>query len=217
MNARPSPLLAAAAAVAVTLIGTTAMATERPTYATLATFDGVEIREYPALVVAETTVEGRREEAGNEAFRRLAGYIFGGNRGKKSIAMTAPVTQTPGQKIAMTAPVTQTATAADRWVVQFTMPSTFTLDTLPDPDDDRVTLRVIPARKVAVRAYSGRWADTLYLKELTTLRAALGRAGVTTLGEATWARYDPPWTPWFLRTNEIHLEVDSAPQLSAQR
>lgn len=186
------------------------MATEQPHFKLLKTFDHFEVREYPQLLIAETMVEDRREEAGNQGFRRLAGYIFGGNRGSKSIAMTTPVTQSEGQKIAMTVPVSQTPGAAGRWVIQFTMPSEYTLENLPEPLDDRVKLRAVPPRTVAVHRYTGRWSETLYLRELTSFRAALTKAGLRPRGEATWARYDPPWVPWFLRTNEIQFEVDDA-------
>jgi hypothetical protein len=185
------------------------MATERPTYTVLKQYDAFEIREYPPTIVAETIVEGSRDDASNDGFRRLAGYIFGGNRGAKSIAMTAPVTQTAGQKIEMTAPVTQTATEGKRWVIQFTMPSSFTsVDQLPVPNDATVTLRAIPTRTVAVLKYSGVWSEANYGKHLAILRDGVLKAGLATHGAAMWARYDPPWKPWFLRTNEIQLEVE---------
>ncbi len=184
------------------------MATERPSFKLLERFERFEVREYPQQVVAETTVDAERSQAGAQGFRRLAGYIFGGNRGSKSIAMTAPVSATRGQKIAMTAPVSQTAAAPNRWVIQFTMPSEFTLQALPEPLDERVRLRAIGPRRVAVLRYSGQWSEGLYEKELTGLKDAIAGAGMKVRGEATWARYDPPWTPWFLRTNEIQLELE---------
>lgn len=101
-----------------------------------------EVRDYPALVVAEVTVEGEQKEAASKGFRLLAGYIFGANKKRQRIAMTAPVAQqAAGENIAMTAPVAQTQGAAGTWVVRFTMPSAWTLETLPVPNDARVTLR----------------------------------------------------------------------------
>ena len=130
-----------------TLIGSPALAVEEPKF-TLAIRDGpFEIRDYQAAVVAEVTVTGDRREAASKGFRLLAGYIFGGNRRRQSIAMTAPVAQErTGQKIAMTAPVTQTQ-ANGAWVVRFTMPGAYSRQTLPEPNDPKNQLRAVaPAR-----------------------------------------------------------------------
>jgi hypothetical protein len=187
-----------------------AMATETPKYEVLKRFDGFEVRRYAPSVVAETEVDASRGEAGNQAFGRLANYIFGGNTGSTKIAMTAPVTHS--QRIAMTAPVTQQATDRSTWLVQFSMPSSFTLETLPTPNDTRVTLRAVPERVVAVVRYSGTWSDANYQEHLDALTAGLTKAGLVAVGAPVWARYDPPYTPWFLRTNEIHLELSAAPE-----
>jgi hypothetical protein len=197
-------------ALVVPLWGTHAMATERPAFTVVKAYDSFEVREYPPLLVAQTVVDGDRDEASSAGFRLLAAYIFGGNQGAKSIAMTAPVTQTAGQAIAMTAPVTQTATGAKRWVIQFTMPASFTsLAQLPTPNNSAVTLRALPARKVAVLTYSGVWSEALYGKQLAKLHQGVLEAGLKTSGAAMFARYDPPWKPWFLRTNEIQIEVQT--------
>ncbi|MFZ5439521.1 MAG: SOUL family heme-binding protein [Myxococcota bacterium] len=200
---------ARSAALGLALLGMSAMATEQPKYEVVQRYDDFEVRAYGPVVVAETEVDGEQSEAGNQAFSLLAGYIFGNNQGAKKIAMTAPVAQTPseGTRIAMTAPVTQTSAGSQRWTVQFTMPAAWTLDTLPVPKDARVKLRTQLARRVAVVRYSGTWSQRNYDEHLEQLRAALRREGLEAKGEPTWARYDPPWTPWFLRTNEIHLEV----------
>ncbi|MCU0695398.1 MAG: heme-binding protein [Myxococcaceae bacterium] len=195
--------------VSVLLGSATSMATESPKYEVLKRYDGFEVRRYAAYVVAETEVQAERSEAGNAAFGRLAGYIFGGNSGSTKIAMTAPVTQS--QRIAMTTPVTQQASGPSTWVVQFSMPSAFTLETLPQPKDARVTLRPVPARVVAVVRYSGTWSEANYREHLDALVAGLTKHGLVAKGEPIWARYDPPYTPWFLRTNEIQLELVSAP------
>jgi hypothetical protein len=184
----------------------TAMAIEKPSYRVVERRGDFELREYAPYLVAETVVGGSREEAGNAGFRILAGYIFGKNRGEKKIAMTAPVTQAEPAKIAMTAPVTQ-AGQEGRWIIQFMMPSAFTLETLPEPLDPAISFRVVPARRVAAHTYSGTWSASRYDEHLATLRAALASAGLTAVGEPTWARYDPPFMPWFLRTNEILVEL----------
>jgi hypothetical protein len=185
---------------------TTAMAIEKPSYRVVERREAFEVREYAPYLVAETVVGGSREEAGNAGFRILAGYIFGKNRGEKKIAMTAPVTQAEPAKIAMTAPVAQ-AGEEGRWTIQFMMPSAYTLETLPEPLDAAISFRVVPARRVAAHGYSGTWSTSRYEEHLATLRAALAAAGLATVGEPVWARYDPPFMPWFLRTNEILLEL----------
>lgn len=204
---RRAPLVGA---VLFALVGAPAMAIETPKYEVLKSFDDFEVRRYAPYVVAETRVEGARTDVGNEAFGRLAGYIFGKNRGAKKLSMTAPVTQAPAEssRIAMTAPVTQVAAGGDAYVVQFMMPSEYTLDTLPEPTDSRVTLRELPARTFAVLRYSGTWSHANYREHLAKLRDAMQREGLAPKGEPVWARYDPPFKPWFLRTNEILIEVE---------
>ncbi|MFN0061300.1 MAG: SOUL family heme-binding protein [Myxococcaceae bacterium] len=195
----------------VALWGTHAMAIETPKYDIVRRYADFEVRSYAPIVVAETQVNGERSAVGNEAFSRLAGYIFGKNRASQKIAMTAPVTQEPEKsvRIAMTAPVNQVETSPNSWVVQFTMPSSFTLTTLPKPNDPRVTLREVPARTVAAIRYSGTWSQSNYDKHLAALRGALAREGLVAGSEPIWARYDPPYKPWFMRTNEILIEVQT--------
>jgi len=188
------------------LVWSSAMALEEPRYTVVRTYDAFEVRRYEAYLVAETTVRAAPEEAGNQGFRALAGYIFGGNKGQRKIEMTAPVAQTP-VKIAMTAPVTQSASSGAH-VIRFAMPAEWTLETLPEPVDSRVTLRTIPARTLAVIRYSGSWSPSRYDEHLKKLRDALAGAGLPWHGEPVWARFDPPWTLWFLRRNEIWLELD---------
>jgi hypothetical protein len=192
-------------ALCAVLAARPAMAIEEPQYEVVRAYDGFEVRRYAPTIVAQTAVQAGLEDAGNEAFRILAGYIFGKNKGERKIAMTAPVAQTPA-KIAMTAPVAQTA-AGDAMIVQFTMPREWTLDTLPEPVDTRVELKAVPSRTVAVIRYSGTWSEARYVEHLDKLKAALARENLRWTGEPVWARYNPPMMPWFLRRNEIWLEV----------
>jgi hypothetical protein len=194
------------AALLLLLASGTALATEEPPHAVLRAGDTFEVRRYEPYLVAETLVTGSAEDAGNQGFRVLAGYIFGKNKGAREIAMTAPVAQTP-TRIAMTAPVAQSPEAGG-YVVQFAMPPEWTLATLPEPTDPAVRLRAVPARTVAVIRYSGTWSQERYAEHLARLEGALAEAGVRWRGEPVWARYDPPWKPWFLRRNEIWLELD---------
>ena len=203
----PILLLAAAAEVA--------MATEEPKHRVLQKNDGWELRLYEPTVVAETAVEGEFGPGGNEGFRRIAGYIFGGNDGGRKVAMTAPVAQErrprEGAKIAMTAPVAQER-SGEGWTVAFVMPSEYSLEALPNPSDPRVTLRAVPARRVAAVSFSGTWGAERFDAAARDLLAKVAAAGLAPAGPPVYARYDPPWTPWFLRRNEVLVPLaDPAP------
>jgi effector-binding domain-containing protein len=194
---------------AILLLSGSAMAIEEPDYAIVSKNSEYEVRQYGAVIVAETKVVASFEKAGNEAFQILAGYIFGGNKSKTKIAMTAPVNQAvseKSEKIAMTAPVNQSKTSTG-YLVQFTMPKSFTLDTLPIPNDSRVELRQIPARTVAVFSYSGSWSESRYQEKLTEFLEALKNNSVQIIGEPVLARYNSPFQLWFLRRNEIWVDI----------
>lgn len=194
------------AAVFLLATGSLVMAIEEPQYKVIQTGAVFEVRRYEPNIVAETVVNAAPEDAGNQGFRILAGYIFGQNKGERKIAMTAPVAQAPA-RIAMTAPVAQGAAAGGQ-VIQFAMPREWTLETLPEPLDARVVLREVPARTLAVIGYSGTWSQGRYEEHLKKLQDAVAEAGLSWRGEPVWARYDPPWKPWFLRRNEIWLVLD---------
>ena len=182
-------------------------AIEEPDYEVSRTFDNVEMRQYAPYVVAEVVLDASAEDAGNQAFPILAGYISGKNKGEKKFAMTAPVTQTAAPvRMDMTAPVTLAAVAGGMQV-QFVLPKGVTLATAPEPIDPRVQLRLVPAGTWAVISYSGTWSQANYLEHLGELKAALQAAGVATQGEPVLARYNAPFTPWFLRRNEIWLAL----------
>ncbi len=184
------------------------MAIEEPEYSLEAKAAHYEIRKYAPIIVAETKVESDFENAGSQAFRILAGYIFGANKSKTKIAMTAPVVQEANsEKIQMTAPVTQMKEASG-YVVQFTMPKQYTLETLPIPNDPQVQLRRLLARKVAVYSYSGSWSEHRYKEKLAIFREDLKKAGLQAIGEPVFARFNSPFQLWFLRRNEIWIEVN---------
>ncbi|MFZ4403330.1 MAG: SOUL family heme-binding protein [Pseudobdellovibrionaceae bacterium] len=183
------------------------MAIEEPDYTVESKGANYELRSYGPILVAETKVEADFENAGNQAFRILAGYIFGANKSKTKIAMTAPVNQeVASEKIEMTAPVTQIK-GPSGFLVQFTMPKKYTMETLPIPNDSRVLLRQLPARKIAVYSYSGSWSESRYNDKLASFKEELKRDGVVTVGEPVLARYNSPFQIWFLRRNEIWVEV----------
>jgi hypothetical protein len=182
-------------------------AIEEPDYEVTREFGNVELRRYAPYVVAEVVLDGPADDAGRRAFPILAGYIFGKNKGEKTFAMTAPVTQTAAPvRMDMTAPVTQAAVAGGTQV-QFVLPKGVTLATAPEPIDPRVQLRQVPAATWAVIRYSGMWTQSNDLEHLAALKAALDAAGIDTQGEPVLARYNAPFTPWFLRRNEIWLAL----------
>jgi hypothetical protein len=189
----------------------TASGVEEPKFQVVLADGNFEIRQYAPVIVAETIVEGDWSAAGNAGFRRLASYIFGANNGGRRIAMTAPVSQqTPGSKIAMTTPVAQERRGT-AWVVAFTMPREYSLDRLPVPNDPTVQLRPVGERRVGAIRFSGLWNAQRFETKEAELRQWLASKGEKTIGEPVSARYNPPWTPWFLRRNEILFEL--APRL----
>jgi hypothetical protein len=201
-----SPMRIAALAL-LALLPVMAAATEEPRYSIVARHEGFEVREYPPYLVAEVTVPGPAGAAGNQGFRLLAAYIFGGNKGERKIEMTAPVTQAAAPtRIEMTAPVSQQVVPGG-YVIQFVMPARFTLATLPEPMDPAVRLREMPGGRYAVIRYSGTWSDANYREHLEALQRGAAAAGLSTVGEPVYARYDAPYVPWFMRRNEIWLKL----------
>jgi len=181
------------AAIVLSVSTSMARATEEPRYEVVREYGGFEVRDYSPFVVAQVVVPGPAEAAGNRGFRVLANYIFGGNDG--------------AQKISMTAPVIQTATG-DAYVVQFTMPRPYSLETLPAPLDPRVEFRKIPGGRFAVVRYSGSWSEDNYTAHLEQLERDVRSAGLRTTGAPIYARYNAPYVPSFMRRNEIWLELE---------
>ena len=189
------------------LVAKSAMAIEKAKYTVLEKEDSFELRQYETQIVAETYVEGKLEDAGSDGFRRLYAYISGDNTKKQSISMTAPVGQEAGsEKIAMTTPVSQEK-KDDRWRITFLMPAEYTLEMLPEPVDERVKLAEEPGRLMAAVTYSGTWSKEGYEKNKALLEEFLRTRGLTKAGAAVWARYDPPFMPWFLRRNEVLIPI----------
>jgi hypothetical protein len=197
-------------AVMVIIIGAIdTMAIEEAKYKVLEKDNRFEIRDYAPQILAETIVEGDLEEAGNKAFNRLFRYISGENRSRTKVEMTAPVSQQPmGEKIKMTAPVGQRR-VQEKWAVSFMMPASYTIETLPEPEDRNITLRQVPARRMASVRYSGFWSEKRYLKYKSELLSWIHERGHTIVGDPIWARYNPPFTPWFLRRNEILIPIST--------
>jgi effector-binding domain-containing protein len=170
-----------------------AMAIEEPTYQVLKEARDYEIRDYGPMIVAQTMVNGDFEESGNRAFGVLADFIFGNNSTSTKVAMTAPVNM---------------HSEKNGYMVQFTMPKEFDLESLPKPNNKKVEILQVPERKVAVYSYSGSWSEYRYNQKLQAFKEALARDGVATIGEPSFARFNSPFQLWFLRRNEIWLEID---------
>lgn len=199
-------------------------AIEEPKYEVVTTAEGYEIREYASYIIAETTISGAkdRDEAARKGFPIVAGYIFGDNTSKDKIAMTAPVNTEAGEseKIAMTAPVntekiamtvpvnTEQEKADGTYKISFVMPSEYTLETLPIPNDSRVSIKEVPSHKVAVKRFTWSASESSVKAQEEALLTALARDGVETVGAINVARYNPPWTMPFMLRNEVQVEVE---------
>lgn len=188
-----------------------AMAIEEPRFEVLLETQEYEVRRYAPHIVAEVDVKGEFKEAGNEAFRVLAAYIFGANVPRKKMEMTAPVNSRnarSGNRMAMTAPVLSRDVDLDTYTYSFVMERKYTMDTLPEPTDPRVRLRIEEPRVMAVRRFSGRWTYENYKDNESSLLNALANDGIERKGEPILARYNSPFTLWFLRRNEVMIEVE---------
>jgi len=184
------------------------MALEEASYRVLERHGEFELRQYDSRIVAETIVEEEFDAAGNEGFRRLAAYINGKNRKKQSISMTAPVSQEQNaEKIPMTAPVNQQKQNGT-WRITFFMPAKYTLETLPEPVDDRVSLKRVPGSLMAALKYSGTWSRKRYEQRRLRLLSLIEQHELKPVGEPVFARYNPPFMPWFLRRNEVLISVE---------
>ncbi|WP_308124240.1 SOUL family heme-binding protein [Mycolicibacterium xanthum] len=183
-------------------------AVEEPRYIRRALSGAVEIRRYGPRIAAQTTVAGDKQKALNTGFRRLASYIFGANHRRAEIAMTAPVGQhSAGDEIAMTAPVAQTGDDEQGWTVRFFMPSSWSMTTLPTPDDDTVQLVAVPAETVAVLRFTGDRGPNAVAERTAELLDILHDNGIQATGEPMAWFYDPPWTLPFARRNEVVVAI----------
>jgi hypothetical protein len=188
--------------------------TEQQPYEPVRRYAHFELRRYPAYVVAEIHVTATFDRAGNAAFRHLFNYISGSNTARQKLAMTAPVIQETGtpEKIAMTAPVLQSGPLpgsgqpAD-FVVAFVLPEGVTAETAPVPSDSEVRIRAVPGSLAAALRFSGSGSEAAFEEHNTGLQAALVLAGLTPVGPPRFARFDPPFKPWFLRHNEVIQDV----------
>lgn len=186
---------------------------ERPSYSVLERQRGYEVRMYEPYIVAETEVSGDYERASSSGFGILAEYIFGSNVTEEKMAMTAPVAMEKRQaprKISMTAPVIMQRTEekkTESYAMSFMMPSKYTLDTLPEPNNSAIHLRRVPERKVAAIRFSLIAHKDRIEKKSAALKEALRRNGIATISEPEIARYNAPFSNPLLRRNEILIEI----------
>jgi SOUL heme-binding protein len=173
---------------------------EEPAYTVIKQEGDFELRVYRSMIVAETTVSGSLDSAGDNGFRAIAGYIFGANTSKgtssrEKIAMTVPVTMQPGS-------------TPDRWRMHFVMPGKYNLESLPTPENPAVTLRQIAPQRVAVNRFSGFSGETKVAEKTAALNLWVAKNDLKPIGTAQLARYNAPITPPPFRRNEILLTVE---------
>lgn len=199
------------AIIALAVAPTTANATEEPSYQTLVKDGKFEIRQYEATIVAEVEITGDMRRAGNSGFRPLADFIFGNNTSRSKIDMTAPVTRVKSEKIEMTAPVTRTLSDNDVWTVAFVMPSDWTMETLPVPNNPDVTIREVPGELIATVKFSGVGREQTFAQKQSALEDWLVKQGYQMIGRPRYAGYDAPYVPGPFRRNEVMIPVGPSP------
>ena len=199
-------LLLSVLAFGAAMIGPIMSNVEVPAYKILKKEQNIEIRQYPPLIVAEVKTAGSRQASISDGFRILADFIFGNNEGEKRLSINGPITQQEGIKIAMTAPVQQEKTDAE-WAISFIMPSKFSIDTIPNPINDRIKIIQIPSKRYAVVTFSGRSTEENLTTHTNELEKYINGSNYSKAGNAKYAFYNPPWTLPFLRRNEIQFEL----------
>lgn len=180
---------------------------EKPDYKVIQSEQNIEIRQYEPMIIAEVEVDGKREGAIGDGFRLIADYIFGNNTVKRDIAMTAPVQQQESQKIAMTAPVQQQSTGRS-WQISFVMPSKYSMESLPEPNNDRVRLKEILTKKFIVIEFSGTNSNENVIEHENQLMNYIEANQIKINGSPNYAFYNPPWSLPFLRRNEVMIEIN---------
>ena len=179
---------------------------EKPDYKVVQYEQNIEIRQYKPMIIAEVEVDGKREDAIRDGFRLLADYIFGNNMVEKVISMTAPVQQKENKKIAMTAPVQQQLTGK-LWKISFVMPSKYSMDSLPVPNNNRVRLKEILAKKFVVIEFSGTNSTENVKEHENQLINYIEGNQIKIIDSPKYAFYNAPWTLPFLRRNEVMIEI----------
>ncbi len=199
--------VSAGAVAALMLLGGVASAVEEPPYRVAARDGDFEIRDYPALSVAEVTVQGDRSSAAYAGFRKLAGFIFGANARKQSIEMTAPVIEARADGALTASALAEPAGPRPSWVIRFVMPRGLSLAALPKPDDLSIRLREEPPTRLAVLRFSGLAGDADVAGKIAELESIVKARNLVPAGPPVIGLYNPPWTPWFMRRNEVMIPI----------
>ena len=179
---------------------------EKPDYKVIQSEQNIEIRQYEPMIIAEVEIDGKRKDAIRDGFRLLADYIFGNNTVAQNISMTAPVQQKENQKIAMTTPVQQQL-EGESWQISFVMPSKYSMDSLPVPNNNRVRLKKILTKKFVVIEFSGTNSNENVTEHEDQLMSYIEANQIKIIGSPKYAFYNAPWTLPFLRRNEIMIEI----------
>lgn len=195
-------LVVAASFAAMLASSPLANATEKPDYDVILDDGAVQVRSYPSLLIAEVTVSGDRDQAASRAFRQLAGFIFGGNDSETSIAMTAPVVQTPQED--------------GDWVVNFMMPSKFTKDTLPRPNDPDIRVSLSPPAQTISLRFNGRSTETNLSQHREELKRYMAEKNLKAIGPHFYAFYNAPMVPGVFRRNEVHYPVKAVETVTVE-
>jgi hypothetical protein len=183
------------------------MSIESPHYRIIRKEKPFELRRYSPFITAEVKVSAEDyNDAANRGFSPLANFIFGNNVAKQKISMTAPVTASPSpEKISMTAPVI--VSGEEVYSVAFTMPHKYTLETLPEPMDKSIAFKENPERTMAVIRFAGIFNQKNFIRRIAQLHNWIHENGFKEVGDPLIAGYDPPFTPWFLKHNEVMIEI----------
>jgi hypothetical protein len=198
-----------------TLASKYAFAVDEPVHSIILKDKSIELRQYEPTIVASVVVAGDMDEASGLGFRSLADYIFGNNKPAKKIAMTAPVTRTENQneqsevstKIAMTSPVTRVQKSDSLWTVTFIMPAKWSIESLPQPNNDRVMIQEVPGELIAALKFSGQGQESTHRAKQRELERWIAEQGYEAIGPPRYAGYDAPWVIWPLRRNEVMIPV----------
>ena len=181
---------------------------EQAKYEVVETHGNIEIRDYAPMIVAETEVSGEREQAIEEGFRLIADYIFGNNSPAEKVAMTAPVIQQESTQIAMTAPVIQQGNGTS-WNVRFVMPSSYSLESLPKPNNHAVKITQEAGKRFVVIRFSGIGKGENLKRHTDELNRFIEEKKLKPISAPIYAFFNPPWTLPFLRRNEVMIEIES--------
>lgn len=167
---------------------------EQAKYTVITKHGSIEIRQYEPMIVAETEIKGQRQEAISQGFRIIADYIFGNNLTRQNVAMTAPVTQ---------------QSQGTSWTVRFVMPSNYTMESLPKPNNNLVKIEQIEAKRFAVIRFSGTPTEDSIKKHTTDLEEFIRTNNLKIRSEPIYAFFNPPWTLPSSRRNEVMMEIPS--------